>query len=106
MKRFNTDNLSQRAIPYVSAQMKREIAAINPVQDAALQSEIYNRVSKLTVEELKIQDWNGFVELTDECKFGLALFEIRSDYVSTTVQIPLKESTVTRDTRNFATQSA
>lgn len=57
------------------------------------------KISDLRVEELKLHEWNGYVELTDECCFGLALFELRSEHLYTKITVPLKDMEVERGVR-------
>nr|APG79106.1 hypothetical protein 3 [Hubei lepidoptera virus 5] len=102
MRRFNSSRQGSGV-----GNMPKQRTHINKTENAALvpctsgldpvkSARIYGRVSGLQVEQLKLKEWNGFVELTDECKFGLALLAVDSPYISTNIVVPLKDISIER----------
>lgn len=58
------------------ARVRHAIQTHAPPSQSNADAHVYSRVSELKVEELRLRNWNGFVEFTDECKFGLALLRL------------------------------
>ncbi|KAJ8720785.1 hypothetical protein PYW08_006250 [Mythimna loreyi] len=82
----------------IEFQEKHTISMLYAKSERLLGSKIH-RMEHTRVEQLRLAEWNGFVELTDECCFGLALFKLKSPNVSTTIAVPLKDHTVEREIR-------
>nr|APG79111.1 hypothetical protein 3 [Hubei lepidoptera virus 4] len=103
MKRFNAAPRQRGTMnPTTSSQPSHRRALQNVLSDRitpeqSAMAKIYNRVDNLQVESLRLKEWNGFVELTDECQFGLALFDVQCDSLKTSIVIPLKDVSVTKD---------
>ncbi|CAB3233524.1 unnamed protein product [Arctia plantaginis] len=102
MKKFCSNGKDKRQGLKMNASLTnriltRELASVGALTQENIQkANTYSRASEIQVEELRLTEWCGFTELTDECKFGLALFELSSPHLTTTVIVPLKDMNIQR----------